>query len=106
MSGKEALIKQLMQLTQDEEMAQKICFMVENWFSSEKEYKRKCQKEGIEKARKKGVSFGRPRIQEPENFDRICIQYLEGELTAAAAAKLCNMGMSTFYRRVNLKYEE
>lgn len=106
MSGKNALIKELMQLTQDKEMAQKICLMVERWFSDEQEHKRKCQKEGIEKARKKGVAFGRPRIQEPDNFDRICSQYMEGELNAAAAAKLCNMGVSTFYRRVNLKYEE
>lgn len=106
MCGKDTLLKELEKLVQDQDIAFKICSTVEKWINEEQEHKRECQKMGIKKARENGVSFGRPRIKEPDNFEKICLQYMEGQLTAAAAARLCGMGVSTFYRRVSGKYEK
>lgn len=61
---------------------------------------RQRQREGIETAKLKGVKFGRPPKIAPENFEQIYNQWLEKEINAQEAAKLCNFSRTTFYRKV------
>lgn len=100
MKNKDQFIAGMAQTLGSAKLAELAYIFVEKWMLEEQEHRRECQKEGIKKARKEGVSFGRPKIKGPENFDRICEQYINGEITAASGAELCRMGVSTFYRRV------
>ena len=57
------------------------------------------QKEGIESAKKRGIRFGRTRIEVPNNFIEACFLYDSRELSVRAAAQKIGMSTSTFYRR-------
>lgn len=92
-------------IIRDKEVYQEVVDLMESYISEEMSQKKISQKKGIEKARKQGVNFGRPKIKEPDNFDSICEKYFSGELNANSAAEICGMGVSTFYRRVRI-YEE
>lgn len=59
------------------------------------------QEEGIRAAKKRGVKFGRPTQQLPDNFIEIRRRYRNGELTGIEAAKRCKMPISTFYYKSN-----
>lgn len=97
---KALFIEKLVSLTKSRELAEAVLAFIEDWQKQEAEHKKECQKKGIKEAKEQGVTFGRPKIKEPENFNCICDRYLDGQITAASAALLCNMGVSTFYRRV------
>ena len=56
--------------------------------------------EGILEARKRGVQFGRPRIQRPDNWEEVFIQWQSGAITAVQAMKLSGLKRNTFYRLV------
>lgn len=99
MEKKESFRKKLLEVLNNPKEVEKICEIYEEWIRIETKSTKESQKKGIEKARKKGVTFGRPRIREPENFDMIYEQFLSHKISAADGAKLCNMAMSTFYRR-------
>lgn len=66
---------------------------------SERENIRKRQAEGIAAAKAKGVRFGRPEKDVPENFAKIIKDWEKGTLSTAEALKRCDMSESTFYRR-------
>ena len=97
---RERLIKELKQVVEAEEKIMLICEIVENWEKQKSMSKKEKQQKGIQKARESGVTFGRPRLREPENFPKICRRYFHGEISAVVAAEACGMGVSTFYRRV------
>lgn len=61
---------------------------------------RQRQKEGIEAAKLKGVKFGRPLKTFPENFVQIYSKWLDKEINAQEAAKLCDFSRTTFYRKI------
>ena len=61
---------------------------------------RQRQKEGIETAKKKGVQFGRPAKEYPDNWDELVAQFENGEISANEAADACGITASTFYRRL------
>ena len=63
------------------------------------------QLEGIEAAKKRGVKFGRPKKQMPENFDQIYNRWISKELSADKAAAMCECTKPTFYNRVK-KFKE
>ena len=67
---------------------------------AEIEKKEKRQKEGIEakKARGEWESYGRPRIQKPENWDEVIERWRRGEITAVEAQKQLGLKKTTFYR--------
>lgn len=92
--------KKLLQIVGNEETAAKVLELIEEHKQQEKEVRRLMQMKGIKKAKENGVALGRPKISLPENFTEICIKYKEGKLTAQDGASLCNMGVSTFYRRI------
>ena len=59
------------------------------------------QEEGIRAAKKRGVQFGRPTKPLPENFAEVYEKWSSGEVVGKQAAVLCNMPMSTFYKRAS-----
>lgn len=59
------------------------------------------QEEGIRAAKQRGVRFGRPQKPLPENFKEACLRWDSGELVGRQAAMLCDMPLSTFYKRAN-----
>ena len=64
---------------------------------TEREFIHQRQAEGIEAAKKRGVRFGRKRIELSECFEEMKQRHLNGELTIRSAAALCHMNPSTFY---------
>lgn len=74
---------------------QVLSFVAEN----ERKNIRQRQKEGIEAARLRGVRFGRPKRQVPDNFEQICWRWKNGEIIGKEAAQLCDMPLTTFYGR-------
>ena len=63
---------------------------------SERDNIRKRQAEGIAAAKARGVRFGRPRKPLPENFPNAYEQWKNKEMSGVAAAKACNIPLSTF----------
>ncbi len=57
------------------------------------------QAEGIAAAKAKGVRFGRPRAELPQNFPEVCQAWRSGEISLGKAAKTCSMPESTFYMK-------
>lgn len=75
---------------------QVLSFVAENERKNIKER----QREGIEAAKLRGVRFGRPRIPMPENFSQVYDRWITKEISGEEAAKLCDLTIATFYRRV------
>jgi DNA invertase Pin-like site-specific DNA recombinase len=80
---------------------QVLSFVAEN----ERTNIRQRQAEGIAAAKAKGVRFGRPPKPLPGNFHSIYQQWKNGKITGLAAAKACDMPMSTFRYRAEI-YEK
>ncbi len=60
---------------------------------------RQRQAEGIAAAKARGVSFGRPRMPLPDNFEPLRQKWQNGEISATDAAKECDMPLSSFLLR-------
>lgn len=60
---------------------------------------RQRQAEGIAAAKARGVRFGRIPAPLPDNFYKVYQQWKSGKITGLAAAKACDMPMSTFRYR-------
>jgi len=76
----------------------------------EAEYKEKNQRfqkqiEGIAAAKERGVQFGRPLMDFPKNFGKICKKQQEGMLTVTEASRALNISRQQFYR-LRKRYEE
>lgn len=67
---------------------------------TERENIRKRQAQGIAAAKARGVKFGRPAKEPPEDFARILADWEQGHITRGEALRRCGMSESTFYRRV------
>ena len=82
---------------------QVLSFVAEN----ERTNIRQRQAEGIAAAKKKGVKFGRPRKDLPENFMEVYKIWKQGDITGTEAAEKCGMALATFrYRIKQLEMEE
>ena len=66
----------------------------------ERENIKQRQKEGIYAAKSRGVIFGRPRKDVPQNFKEIKYQWLQNQITSRQAAKALGIAQSTFLRWV------
>lgn len=64
------------------------------------------QAEGIAAAKLRGVKFGRPIKEIPDNFDEIVERWKRREILQDDAAQLCGMSGSTFYRLVHERKEQ
>ncbi|MDE6909460.1 MAG: recombinase family protein [Lachnospiraceae bacterium] len=67
---------------------------------SERENIRKRQREGIAAAKAKGVRFGRPEKEIPDDFGRIVKKWEQRKQSLEETLKQCNMSKTTFYRRL------
>lgn len=67
---------------------------------NERENIKKHQAEGIAAAKAKGVKFGRPEKEIPNDFAKIVREWEQKRLPFAEALKRCNMSEATFYRRL------
>ena len=63
------------------------------------------QMQGIKAAQARGKKFGRPRLALPENFEDIYMEYMDKRISGYEAARLVNMSVATFYRRVRERKE-
>lgn len=63
---------------------------------TEREFIRQRQAEGIAAAKARGVRFGRPRMERPQEFDEIRNRWERGELSARAAGRLLHITHRTF----------
>lgn len=61
---------------------------------------RKRQAEGIAAAKRKGVSFGRPPLKEPDNFQQIVSRWEKHNISFDEALRQSGMSRATFYRRM------
>lgn len=77
-----------------------------SWLAEEERNKiRTRQKEGIDIALKRGVKFGREKVEITEDFKNLYIDWKAGRITAVSFMKQVNMKKSTFYNRIK-EYEE
>ena len=63
---------------------------------TEREFTRQRQAEGISAAKARGVQFGRPRKERPENFDELKSLRVSGRLSARVAATQMGVSHQTF----------
>lgn len=65
---------------------------------TEREFIHQRQAEGIAAAQKRGVQFGRRKLNLPDEFYFAKSQYENGQLSYRKAAEMCGMKCSTFYK--------
>lgn len=70
----------------------------------ERQNNKRRQKQGIEVAKAKGVKFGRPCIEYPENWQDVYNKWKNGECKAVDVMKQLGLTKSSFYKLVK-KYE-
>lgn len=61
---------------------------------------RKRQEEGIIAAKKRGVRFGRPEIEVPDDFKDYILKWEKKEISLNEILCYCNISKTTFYRKV------
>lgn len=81
---------------------QVLSFVAEN----ERSNIRQRQAEGIAAAKAKGVRFGRPAIEMPEQFAQIVSAWENRTITTREALQACGMSEATFYRRLRRHRQE
>ena len=67
---------------------------------NERESIRKRQEQGIAAAKARGVRFGRPSVEPPENFVSVVTDWEKKRISFHQALLLCGMSEATFYRRL------
>lgn len=80
---------------------QVLSFVAEN----ERKNIKQRQKEGIEAAKLRGVKFGRPQREIPQEFDAYVNLWKSKEVTGTEAAKELGIPVSTFYRKARENVE-
>lgn len=60
---------------------------------------RQRQREGIVAAQKRGVRFGRPPIEMPDDYEKYYNLWKDKKITAKEAAKICNVPLWAFYQK-------
>lgn len=74
---------------------QVLSFVAEN----ERDNIKKRQAQGIEAAKLRGVKFGRPKAELPEEFPQLIAMWEQRELSVSDLTRQCGISESTFYRR-------
>ncbi len=67
---------------------------------AERDNIRQRQREGIASAKARGVQFGRPKKDLPENFDELYSSWRNGEMTGSELAERCDIALGVLYRKV------
>ena len=76
---------------------QVLSFVAENERSNIKQR----QAEGIAAAKARGVQFGRPKIEMPDNFMQLVSQWENKKIRLSYVLEVCQISKATFYRRLN-----
>lgn len=100
MKEKKERIEELERCIKDRKIAYEIYLMFLRWEEENRTIMRERQMNGIRKAKEEGKALGRPRLREPKDFQEIAVEWSKKKISAAEGARLCNMGVSTFYRRM------
>ena len=76
-------------------------------YASDAEWMARKQKQsaGIERAKSRGVQFGRPELPMPGNFEMAYRMWRGKEIKGREAAELCQISTALFYRRANQRRE-
>ena len=64
----------------------------------ERETIRARQREGIDAARQAGKNLGRPKVQPPDNFEEVLVEWQAGKITAKEAMRRTGLKRSSFYK--------
>lgn len=64
------------------------------------------QREGIEAARARGVQFGRPRLQKPENYEDVMRRVADGTIKTDEAMEQLGLKRSSYYKLKKLYLAE
>lgn len=67
---------------------------------AERDNTRQRQKEGIAAAKARGIQFGRPKKELPENINELYTAWRQGELTGEELAAQCGMALGVLYRKL------
>lgn len=67
---------------------------------SERDNIRKRQAQGISAAKAKGIRFGRPEVEIPEDFVPLVRKWRNKRMSLDELIKVCGISKSTFYRRL------
>lgn len=82
-----------------QEMVTNILIEVIGGFAEEERHKiLKRQREGIDVAQEKGVKFGRPQAQVPEDWEHVIGLVENKEITSVEAMSLLNLKKTTYYK--------
>ena len=82
-----------------QEMITNILIEVLGGFAEEERKKiLKRQREGIDVALEKGVKFGRPQVQVPEEWERVIAMVENKKITSVEAMSLLNLKKTTYYK--------
>ncbi len=73
---------------------------------TERDHIKERQKAGIAAARERGVVFGRPKIDPPDDFKNIIKEWEAGKIMTKEAVRRSGLSRSTFYRRVQERLNE
>lgn len=60
---------------------------------------RQRQREGIVAAQKRGIRFGRPPIEMPDDYEKYYNLWKDKKITAREAAEICNVPLWAFYQK-------
>lgn len=73
-------------------------------YASDAEWTSRKQKQraGIERAKSRGVQFGRPELPWTEEFSRAYQMWKKKEIKGGEAAELCNISRALFYKRAGM----
>ena len=71
----------------------------------ERDHIRSRQAEGIAAAKARGVRFGRPVKNLPDNFDELYTAWRRGELSSADLEKECDMALGVIYRKIRARQQ-
>ena len=78
---------------------QVLSFVAQN----ERENIKQRQAEGIAAAKARGVTFGRPKLKEPDNFEEIYQKWRTKKISPDQAAESAGMSLSAFYSRARAR---
>ncbi|SKA96982.1 Site-specific DNA recombinase [Caloramator quimbayensis] len=89
------------------ELVTSLVLQILSWLAEEERKKiKERQREGIDAAMRRGISFGRPPVPKPKNFHEVYTKWKNGEITATKAMQLLGLKRNTFYKFAREQEEE
>jgi hypothetical protein len=98
------IISQIEEIIGDKRKTAAVVALIKDAEHKEKNQRFQKQIEGIAAAKERGVQFGRPLMDFPKNFAKICKKQQEGMLTVTEASRALNISRQQFYR-LRKRYE-